>query len=301
MNNQIKKAVEVLNKGGMIIFPTDTAFGIGCRIDNVGAIERLFEIRKRPKNQATPVLVSNIEMANKYVTNIQKDVKLKLMDNYWPGALTIVLPAQVSKVPKLVRGGAENIGLRMPKNETILEIIKQVGVPILGPSANLHGNKTPYEIKDLDPVLIDKIDLVVNGKCELKDVSTVIDCSVNPWRILRDGAVKLKNLDLQNIVLYINTSNNQEIELRLKYGERVVFLKELLKADKRDVVLNLIDKLLKQNGFTIYDLNEVKVNVGPGSFTGIRVGISIANTISALLKIPVNGKKIGDLENAVYN
>src|SRR6267378_4469559 len=102
--NEISEAIEILNKDGIVIFPTDTAFGIGCRIDKEEAIKRLFEIRKRPTNQATPVLCDSIDMVRKYVEEIPDDVQ-ELMNKYWPGALTIVLKCQVSKVPELVRGG----------------------------------------------------------------------------------------------------------------------------------------------------------------------------------------------------
>src|SRR5579862_9197242 len=133
MNDQINKAVEVLNNGGIIIYPTDTAFGIGCRIDKKNAIERLFEIRKRPITQATPVLINSIEMAKEYVTQIPQNVK-ELMEKYWPGALTIVLPCQAEKVHPFVRGNGNNIGIRIPDNQIILSIISKIGIPILGPS-----------------------------------------------------------------------------------------------------------------------------------------------------------------------
>ena len=191
MNNDTEKAVSILNSGGIIIFPTDTAFGIGCRIDNTMAIQKLFKLRKRPQNQATPVLVSSINMASDYLLKITKDVKERLMLKYWPGALTIVLQSRTDKVPELVRGYGTTIGVRMPNNRTILEIIKRVGVPILGPSANFHGEQTPYSFNELDTKLVQCVDMVIDGECSLKNVSTVIDCSKHPWQILRQGVVEV--------------------------------------------------------------------------------------------------------------
>ena len=191
MDKKIEKAVEILNKGGIIIYPTDTAFGIGCRIDKKEAIERLFSIRNRPLSLPAPVLVSGKEMAKKYWFYLPEEVEKKLIEKYWPGALTIILPANLSVVPSLVRGGQENLGIRMPDNELILDIIKKTGVPILGPSANLHDEQTPYSIKDLDKNLIQKVDLVLDGSCALKNASTVIDCSKKPWKILRHGAINI--------------------------------------------------------------------------------------------------------------
>jgi L-threonylcarbamoyladenylate synthase len=192
MTEQILQAIKVLKTGGIVIFPTDTAFGIGCRIDDEKAIKKLFQTRKRPQTQATPVLVSNIEMAQRYLQPIPNDVKEKLIDKYWPGALTVVLPCLIDKVPNLVRGGSQTLGVRMPNHEIALKIIEGVGVPILGPSANFHGEKTPYAFEDLDPELIKLVDYVVPGECSVKQASTVIDCSVNPWKVIRQGVIEVK-------------------------------------------------------------------------------------------------------------
>lgn len=190
MNKEILKAVQILNNGGIVIFPTDTAFGIGCRIDDEKAVERLFRIRKRPQTQAVPVLVSSLEMAVEYVKSIPSDVQ-ELVRKYWPGALTIVLPCKLEKVPNLVRGGRNTLGIRMPNHKTALSIIEGVGVPILGPSANFSKEQTPYKFEDLDQGLLKLVDYAVHGKTEAGNVSTVIDCSVKPWKVLRKGVVKL--------------------------------------------------------------------------------------------------------------
>lgn len=192
MDEKIKKAIEILNQGGIVIYPTDTAFGIGCRIDKEDSIEKLFQIRRRPKTQATPVLVDSLEMADKYWTEIPENIKNILISKYWPGALTIILPCLIDKVPSLVRGSGDNIGLRMPNHKIALDLIKGIKVPLLGPSANFHGDKTPYSFKDLDKELIRLVDFIIPGECSVKQASTVIDCSVTPWEIVRDGAVKLE-------------------------------------------------------------------------------------------------------------
>ncbi|MEK7533945.1 MAG: L-threonylcarbamoyladenylate synthase [Patescibacteria group bacterium] len=189
---EIREGIKVLKEGGIVIFPTDTAFGIGCRIDDEKAIERLFEIRKRPKTQATPVLLNSVEMARKYLEKIPKDAEEKLMKKYWPGALTIILRCNIVKVPSLVRGGEATLGVRIPNHPITLGLIRGVGVPLVGPSANFHGERTPYEAGDLNKKLIKLADYVVWGDCTLKQHSTVIDCSEKPWKIIRQGAIKLK-------------------------------------------------------------------------------------------------------------
>jgi L-threonylcarbamoyladenylate synthase len=190
MNNSLQNAVKVLNNGGIIIYPTDTTFGIGCRIDNNHAIEKLFSLRNRPLDMAVPVLVGSLGMAKTY-GKISEEVVSKLVNPFWPGALTIVVKS-LNNIPDLVSGGKNTVGIRIPNNNDILHVINNVGVPILGPSANFHGFNTPYKFEDLDPKLTAMVDYVLNGECNLKQPSTVIDTTQNPWKILREGAVKVR-------------------------------------------------------------------------------------------------------------
>lgn len=191
MENDVKKAVEILRKGGIVIFPTDTAFGIGCRIDNEESIKRLFRIRKRPENKAVPVLVDTVKMAQEYLLPIPKEVVDNLIEPYWPGALTIILPCKTDVVPRLVRGGGSTLGVRIPSHPVARQIIRELKIPILGPSANFSGGKTPFKFEELDPEIIKLADFVVPGECSVCKQSTVIDCSQKPWKILRQGAIKL--------------------------------------------------------------------------------------------------------------
>jgi L-threonylcarbamoyladenylate synthase len=191
-NEIISKVVSILQSGGIVIFPTDTAFGIGCRMDSPNSVDRLFAIRKRPTNKATPVLVSSIDMALKYYDQLP-DVAMKLMYEYWPGALTIVSKCKTELIPAKVRGQGDTIGLRMPNHLLVLEVIKSLGVPILGPSANFHGNKTPFSHPDLDPDLVRLVDYVIPGECSIKQISTVISCNLDTLTVLRQGALRVTN------------------------------------------------------------------------------------------------------------
>jgi L-threonylcarbamoyladenylate synthase len=191
MDTKIRQAIEILNTGGIIIFPTDTAYGIGCRMDNEKSVERLFRLRKRPLEKSVPVLVNSIEMAQYYTQPIPQDVVEKLMKPHWPGGLTIVLQSRIEKVPPLVRGGGETLGVRMPDHPVPLELIKGSGVPILAPSANFHGEKTPFTFSELNSELTKLVDFVIEGDIGNRQASTVIDCSVKPWKVLREGVVKI--------------------------------------------------------------------------------------------------------------
>ena len=110
MDKNLEEVIEIAKKGGIVIFPTDTAFGIGCRIDDDYAVEKLFRIRKRSTEKAVPVLASSIEMVEEYIEMVEPDVR-ELMEKYWPGGLTIILPCQSEKVHSFVRGGGDTIGI----------------------------------------------------------------------------------------------------------------------------------------------------------------------------------------------
>lgn len=190
MNKSFDKAVRILKNGGIVIFPTDTAFGIGCRINDADAVQRLLNLRKRAQDKAVPILCSSVRMVKEYVEPLDSDVR-KLMEKYWPGGLTIVLKCKKGKISSLIRGGGDTIGVRIPAHQTVRELIKKVGVPILGPSANFAGGKTPFLMSDLDPNLVQKVDFVLPGRCKLKNPSTVLDVSQRPWRVIREGAVEI--------------------------------------------------------------------------------------------------------------
>ena len=183
-------AIDELKRGKIGIFPTDTTFGVGCRIDDEGALKRLFKIRRRPQEKAVLALIDSIVMAEKYLEPFPDEIR-NLMNMYWPGGLTIVLSCKEEKVPPLVRGGGKTIGMRLPDHELMQSIIQEVGVPIVAPSANFAGGRTPFTLAEIDFEFIKLVDFVLEGECTLKKPSTVVDCSQKPWRIIREGAVRI--------------------------------------------------------------------------------------------------------------
>lgn len=189
----LKKAAQFLKNGGVVIFPTDTVYGIGCRFDDKRAVKRIYQIKRTPKSQPFPILVSNIKQVDKIVkvNNIAKE----LIKKYWPGGLTIILPSRHPK-SRVYRGAkdltaAAKIGIRMPNSDLTRLLIDQVQVPIIATSANFHGQPTPNSYGELDPKLIKLVDYVIKGDCKYQQESTVVDATVDPPKVLRHGAVKL--------------------------------------------------------------------------------------------------------------
>lgn len=291
----IIKAIKTFKDGGIVIFPTDTAFGIGCRMDDKKAVDRLFAIRKRPRTQATPVLVSSQNQPLAYYFDPPEIVR-HLMKKYWPGALTIIAKCKKNLVYSPIRGGGQTIGLRMPNHETALELIRGAGVPILGPSANFHGQSTPYRFEDLDPELVKLVDYVVPGICSIGMASTVVDCSVTPYRVVRQGAIILKSA-----TIIIDSSGSEAVSVALYAGDgKQHKLKKLVSHAKAQEVLPMIEKLLTKHDFALVDVASIWVNTGPGSYTGLRVGIAIANMLGFLLGVPINGLPVGQQVFPVY-
>ena len=182
-STKIEKAAKVLEKGGVVIFPTDTIYGIGCRYDNKKAIARIYKIKKTPRNQPYPILVSSQNQVKKLAK--VNELGRKLIEKYWPGALTIVLESY---------NNSSKVGFRMPDSKLVLDLIKKIGVPIIGTSANFHGQKSPRSFKDLDPKFIKLADFIIKGRCQKGTESTVVDATVNPPKILRQGALRIRSV-----------------------------------------------------------------------------------------------------------
>lgn len=175
----LKKAIEILRRGGVVIFPTDTVYGIGARINAIHAVARIKNIKKT--NQNFPVLVSNLNQAHQLAAFDSQ--ALHLANRYWPGAMTIILPGKTKH---------EKIGLRLPDSDLVKDLINGVGSPIIGTSANFHGQPVPTSYKELNPNLVKLADYVIKGPCKQEKESTVIDATYIPPRILRRGAIQLQ-------------------------------------------------------------------------------------------------------------
>lgn len=178
-SNGLETALNILRRGGVILFPTDTVYGIGCRFDRPAAIERIRNIKKT--TQFLPILVSDINQAHRLA--FMNNAAVHLANKYWPGGLTIVMTSKVKD---------EKIGVRMPDSALIKNIIEKLNSPIVGTSANFHNQKAVYRYQDLDPKLIKLVDYVIKGECDKKVESTVVDATVSPTKILREGTIRIR-------------------------------------------------------------------------------------------------------------
>lgn len=285
----VPTGVGILNSGGIIIFPTDTAYGIGCRMDKPEAIERLFRVRQRPRTQATPVLVSSAAMAFDYISGPTVQA-VSLMATCWPGALTIVMACKTDRIPEPVRGGSATVGWRMPDHDLTLSLIRKTGVPILGPSANIHGRNTPHRLEELDSELTDTVDGILPGDCPTGSVSTVIDATGESLSVIRQGAAAAdlpeKRMDFP--CLWIDTSGQDLSAVSVIRTNGIRTFRSERSSVSSENLLPLIDRALRSSRIGIMDIRSVGISVGPGSFTGLRVGAAAAKAIGLLTGVPVN-------------
>lgn len=189
----VAEAVETLATGGLVVFPTETMYGIGADATNQEAINKLLSYKARREGKPLSIAVNSMEMAKKYVE--VNDTAKNLYRNFLPGPLTVV-----SKGLHTVASGVESesgtLGIRIPDYKLVLDVIKKFGRPITATSANASYQKRPYSIKDiLDNVSVKQrklIDLIVDaGQLPKREPSTVVDTTLNEKIILRQGNIKL--------------------------------------------------------------------------------------------------------------
>ena len=147
---QVVRAAEIVGKGGVIIYPTDTVYGIGCDPFNVEAVERVYELKKR-ENKPSPVLVSDFNQLRRVAEPTPSELRAALL--LWPGPVTIVMSRNPS-LPESVTVGKPSVGVRMPSDAVALAIMQISGLPLLGTSANLSGHPHAKDHSELDPGLV---------------------------------------------------------------------------------------------------------------------------------------------------
>jgi L-threonylcarbamoyladenylate synthase len=189
----IKETVEVLRNGGVVVYPTETCYGIGVVVSDGRAVEKVFEFKGRRRDKPISMAVADQKMAEKYV-EINETAR-NLYTNFLPGPLTVVSKSR-GRVVLALEAGSNTLGIRIPHYPLILEIIKKLGEPITATSANQSGKKNPYSLRDWRKYTSltkqELVDLFLDaGKLPERAVSTVVDTTVNELAILRQGEIEI--------------------------------------------------------------------------------------------------------------
>ncbi|MDH5769796.1 MAG: L-threonylcarbamoyladenylate synthase [Candidatus Bathyarchaeota archaeon] len=182
-------ATKIIKEGGIIIYPTDTVYGIGTNALKPQIILKIFKIKRRPLNEALPIAVSGLNMANE-LAFIPKNAR-ELIRRFWPGALTIILRKKPI-VPREATGGGNCVGLRAPNHPVPIAIIKKCDLPLIATSANKHGEPNPVTAGEALRQVGENVDLCLDaGRTEIQRPSTVLDLTKSPPVVLRIGPISV--------------------------------------------------------------------------------------------------------------
>lgn len=200
--NIIEEAGLVIACGGLVVFPTETVYGLGCNALDALAVEKIFKAKGRPQDNPLIVHVAdfNIEPLVKEIPNIAK----RVMDKYWPGPITLIFNKS-ELIPMTTSANLDTVGIRMPSNLIARKLIEAAGTPIAAPSANISGRPSPTEVESCIGDLSGKIEYIIGGdKSEVGLESTIVDCTCTPLCILRPGAITLEMLREIDEGIYID-------------------------------------------------------------------------------------------------
>jgi L-threonylcarbamoyladenylate synthase len=194
LQEQVNTAVSILRGGGVVAIPTDTLYGLAAHALNNAAVERVFQLKGRPKGMALPLLLAEPEEVSRYAVDVP-EVAWALAERFWPGALTLVLK-KADIVSDLVSGGMDTVALRVPDHWVPRYIIRDLGAAITGTSANLSGRPSLMTAQAVRDEFGDKLDMVIDvGQATGGVASTVLDLTGERPRILRQGSVSLGQIE----------------------------------------------------------------------------------------------------------
>ncbi len=189
----IKKAGDLIQDNGLVVFPTQGLYGLAANALSPQAVEKVFVAKQRPRSNPLLILIHELQQLNVLTTHIPEQAK-RLIRHFWPGALTLVF--QANKIlPRQLLGNTDKIGIRMPAHPVALALAKAANVPITGTSANISGTPPCPDIKHLSQELIPKADMILDaGPLAGGPGSTVVDVTCTPPKIIRQGWIPVQEI-----------------------------------------------------------------------------------------------------------
>lgn len=184
----IKQAADAIRRGELVVFPTETVYGLAADALNEDAVRRVFRAKGREESHPLPVQLASVDHLNQISSDIPENAK-HLGERFWPGPLTIVIKKR-KEISDLVSGGLDTVGVRIPDHPVALALLSAVGSPIVATSANLSGNKPPISADEAVGQLKESVSVVLDaGESKIGVASTVVDVTVDPPKILRLGTI----------------------------------------------------------------------------------------------------------------
>lgn len=192
----ISEAAGVIRDGGLVVFPTETVYGLGADALNREAVRKVYEVKKRPLDNPLIVHISNMGQLDNVISRIHVGEEVyKIMERFWPGPLTLILPKS-RELPYEVTAGHQVVAVRMPAHPVALNLIELSRTPIVGPSANPAGRPSPTSGEHVKKDMMGKVDVIIDAGETLYGVeSTIIDLTRDPPMLLRPGAIPVEEVE----------------------------------------------------------------------------------------------------------
>ncbi len=190
-SQNIRVASQIVSNGGLVVYPTDTVYGLGCDPFNVKAVKRVFRV-KGDRKKPLPILACSVADLEKIAR--LSDVARKIAAKFWPGPLTVIVPKKPA-LPDIVTNDLDSVGVRVPKHDMAIQLIRLSEGLLVGTSANKTGQKPACTASEALEQLGEEVDVVLDGgKALLEKPSTVADLTTEEPKILREGPVALKDI-----------------------------------------------------------------------------------------------------------
>jgi L-threonylcarbamoyladenylate synthase len=194
IREQIEYGVSILKKGGIIAYPTDTVYGLGAGMSYTQAIERVYRVKERSLSNPMPLLLSDVNQIEMVADSVPPAAR-QLMKIFWPGALTLVLPA-LKSVPHIITAGGNTVAVRIPAHPVPIALVRGLGEPIVGTSANLSKYPSAQTALDVSSQLGDRVDFIIDGGKSPGGIeSTIVDVTAEKPFVLREGAISRNEIN----------------------------------------------------------------------------------------------------------
>lgn len=263
--NDLLEAAKYIKEGKLVLFPTETVYGIGANGFDDNAIKKIFIAKSRAQDNPLILHISNIKMIDRFTKDVT-ELEKKLINNFFPGPLTIILKRK-DNVPNSVTAGLDTVGIRMPSNKIAKDLIELSNTPIAAPSANISGKPSGTNVQDIFEELNNKVDYIIDGgDTSIGLESTVIRVIDNKIHILRPGKITCEDLikyaDViidKNVLGQIN-NNEKVLSPGMKYKHYAPNTKCLLiYSDNKDKLIKELKKYDNENNLIITNNKNIKL------------------------------------------
>lgn len=191
---ELNDCVTTIKNGGIVIFPTETVYGIGTNAFCEQSVKKIYDIKNRPDEKAVSILLNSIEQIENYAI-INNENERKIIQNFMPGPITIILERKKGILDH-VATGKNTIGIRIPNNNIILSILEKLDLPIVAPSANISGQLSGVVLEDIIEDFKNKVDICIDGgKCVISESSTIVQVIDGKVEIIRQGKITKQEIE----------------------------------------------------------------------------------------------------------